>query len=150
LFTKISHEKTRKDTKKIWQRFGINILETVGYRKYALKARRNTASPPALKARWKLARDAITGPDTHKIPAPNGAAHLLSPDRRHSSRVRIIVRHVPVISSRANFQGAFSAGGESVLRRAFSAGGEAVFRRAFSARSPIFTVSNMLMPFIYL
>jgi hypothetical protein len=113
---------------------GINKLETVGYQKRALKARRSTASPPALKAlqstasppalkapwstaslpalkaSWKLARDEITGQDTHKIPAPDGAAHLLSPDRRHSSRVRIMVRHVPVIASRANFQCAFSAG----------------------------------------
>jgi hypothetical protein len=68
------------------------------------------------------ARDEITGQNADKISAPDGAAHLLSPDRRHSSRVRIIFRHVPVISSRANFRGAFSAGGEAVLRRAFTTG----------------------------
>jgi hypothetical protein len=60
-----------------------------------------------------------------KCAAPDGAAHLLSPDKRHSFRVRTIVH---------------------TRSRDFITGGEAVLRCAFSPYSPIFTVSNMLMP----
>jgi hypothetical protein len=67
------------------------MLETFVHQKPALKVPRNTASPPALKAPRKLARDEITGQDTNKNPAPDGAGFLRSMERRHSSRVRIIV-----------------------------------------------------------
>jgi hypothetical protein len=69
--------KIRRKAKK-----GINIFETVKIEEPALKAPRSTASPPALKALWKLACGETTGTCTNN----DSHSERVPPVRREQMR----------------------------------------------------------------